>query len=220
MPPEREMFPVVYPIGEEPEDPSQPPNVPAAEAEEARLLAEIAAFHPTEPHSDLLARLHRPFSRIMATGNARLSDLLTRYFAARHRTRLERRRQAIADDAAHPGTTAVTLTLAAPMGDSYATIIRQSWSVPFNVILLGPEATAETLAAALGALEVSRARDGAVVTGSHVIDLRGMPWVPTLAARKAEMERLLQQLREAPVRRIDGVGSARGIEFRTQPISQ
>ena len=221
MPAEREMFPIVVPVGDEPVQSSEPPNVPAAEADEAGLLAEIAASMPTKSQSELLAWLHTPDRLIAGTSNARFSDLLSRYYAAHRRSGHERIRQAIADDVAHPGTTVVTVTLAPPMDDSFATIIRRRWAVPFNVILLGPDATADKLAAALTALERARVedRDGRP-DGHHTVELRGEPWAPRLAARKAEIERLLQELREAPLLSIEHVGAARAIDFRTWPMAQ
>ena len=210
------MFPLVFAVESE-TDTAEPPNVPAAEANEAAILAELGGNDPAA-RSRLLAMLHMPGTMMGATSSAKLSDQLSRYYAAHRRAIRERQRQASLDAANGRGVR-VILVLATPTKGSVASI-RPSYSVdPVDIVVLGPEATAGVLSEALVSIERVRARDGYRPNFTHEGELVGLGYPTRSAAREREMETLLQQLRAAPARTIEGIGTVPAIDLHTASLS-
>lgn len=88
-----------------------------------------------------------------------------------------------------------------------------------DLVILTPESTAETLSQALSMIERERARVGYEPNLELQVEISGVRSSPMQAAHRQAMEGLLEQLRNAPMRTIEGIGTVRAVDYRTHPRS-
>jgi len=196
-------------------DPDVDAAVDASVGAEAAALKRIEAIFPADDWPRLRAKLvNREPNRIAiikATGNPQLSELIARYYEARYRSGHERSRQRAVHAARARGAIIVVVALGEPSGGAVAEVHRRPANNPSEVIVLGPGARPEVLGAALETLELSRARFGddleqrLIVSNARTAD--------TDSSRLAHLTRLMEQLRSAQPRHIEGVGTMKAINL-------
>jgi len=209
--PERPMY-SVSPVPEAPVPPHTPPDVDGAVAAEAEALKQVKAYARAESWLPLLELLQRPNSMIGATSDGRLSELITKYYQAHYHLLSERQRQETFVDTSHLLPIRVVVALGEPKDRAIAEV--RPWSRRDNtspVIVVRPVATPEVLGAALEMLDELRARhteaDG--FSGS----LFDATSTKIDAAQRAQLVALLEQLQNAELRDIKGMGRIRAVDM-------
>src|SRR5262249_53159360 len=142
-----------------------PPDVAAARAAEAAALHDIEANFLSERKAQFLEALTGAqairdgksvtIRTVKTPTDPVMQARIDRYYDARkHRGDEERRAASI--DAAGSRSAYVTVVLGSPPNGTVAAVLRRSSKFPENVIVLGPNATGETLGAAFFVLNQSR----------------------------------------------------------------
>lgn len=197
-----------------PSDLPAAPNLDAARADEAAVLREIEQHLQPEDHDVIMSALR-------GTGAGRTAmfvegrtpewiDRYSRYYAAlTHRVAEESRSASIAA-ARRRGPAHVAIVVAASAAPT--TVLRRQSEFPANVIVLGADATINTLGAGLATLERSRESFGDDLVHDIVIEIdpaHSATLDPAVLARYSDVFRDLQS---APLRAIAGVGTVRAID--------
>ena len=141
---------------------------------------------------------------------AESKDRYARFSAARARRFDEERREASVQAAYKRGGVYVVAVLDdVPTGT--LAMVRRRVTLPPDIIVLGLASTAETFGGALAALDQSRKLEGDDLVNDITIDINDVRVTSLDVAYQAHLERLMAQLRDVPVREIDGVGKVRAI---------
>jgi hypothetical protein len=190
-----------------------PPDVAAAEADEAAALERVLSLLPAEMRSQVSTTLRRPGHIISGTANQQFSELIGHYYAARNRARLERRRAMSIAQARQRGRVQVVVIRGTPPDGSAGLVLRRRLADPQNVIILGQSATAEALGGALAALDISRSRHGDDLAADETIGFRDVQAKAVPPSEMARLQRLVARLSHAPARLVDGFGTVPAIEI-------
>jgi len=196
-----------------------PPDVAAARADEAAALKQIETNLGPESRGPVMAALtgenHDGYHYLVKGKTAEWNDRYTQYYAARTRRLAEERRDASVAAAYRRGGVTVVIALAEPPTGSQAAVLRRQDAGSANVIVLGPNATAETLGGAFAAFDKSRQWYGDDLTQDIMISVQDARAVSVDRDYMARLGQLMDRLRGAPARSIDGVGIVKAISIRS-----
>ena len=197
--------PAMYAVQLEPSLDTSPatrsPDVIAAKAAEAAALDRLANHLPADRRDQFLARLleHRPttISYITSTSDRDLSALISAYYRVRStRVREELRQKSVDAARSRPIGLRVTVVVAQPPAGAVALVLRRRLVDPFDVIVLGPDPTAEMLNAALVRFDQSRAYDGDDLLFGQTLVV-AQPLATNASPYRRQLDRWLDQLRHA-----------------------
>jgi hypothetical protein len=201
--------------------PLSPPDVAAARADEVAALRDIETNLPpgegkaiimdalTGKHDSRVLRSERQFA-IVTSENPIQQARYDRFYAARrHRAEEQRREASIA--AARNRIAVVVLVLGNPPNGTVAAVVRRRLEFPENVILLGPNATVETLGAAFAEFDRSRELTGDDFDHDQMIPVQTPSATDIDAKDRNQMDGLMAKLRKAPMQQVEGVGTVQAI---------
>ena len=221
--PSAQLTPAMYPVellsSRDTSPATQPPDVPTAKAGEAAALDRIASHVAPDYRDHLLAKLqeHRPdtISYIAATADPELSKLISAYYRVRAaRVREEWRQKSVDSARSRPIGLRVTITLGHPPAGAVALVLRRRLVDPFDVIVLGPDATAEILNAALMRFDESRAYDGDdLFFGQTLVVAEPRP--TNASPYRAQLDSWIAQLRQAAPIAVAEIGNVRAIQIHS-----
>jgi len=197
------------------------PDVAAARAEEAAALHDIDVnMPPGEGKVHLIEALtgkyNTPVVNNQGTASIITSDnpvwqaRFDRFYAARMHLGEELRREA-SIAAARNFSAAVVLVFGNPPNGTVAVVLRRRLEAPGNVIVLGPNATAEMLGAAFAAFDRSRELTGDDFDYDQVIPVQTASVTAIDAKERNQMDGLIAKLRQAPMQQAEGIGIVQGI---------
>src|SRR5262245_14834345 len=214
------------PMSPLPEDPSasrlplSAPDVAAARAEEAAALHDIDVNMPPGEGKDHLLDVltgklntHSGNSHtvhMVSSDNPAMQARFDRFYAARRHLGEELRREASVDAARNRGAV-VVLALGNPPNGAVAAVMRRRLAAPDNVIVLGPNATAATLAAAFAEFDRLRELTGDDFDDDHVIPVQAVGVTATDAKDRTQMDELLAKVRKATMQPVEDVGNVQAI---------
>jgi hypothetical protein len=188
---------------------------PLSPEEEAAIQA-ILARAPESQRAELERLLRDENTRVWKASPPELQSSLDLLARGRAKRFAERKRE-ISVAAARSAGAWVTVALVDPaqVAGGRAVVIRVPRQEVPNLVLVPRNATAEDIAAALGALQRSRTRFGDILDGSLRLTVVSARLSPA-AAKGAE---LLRQLRDAPERTIPEFGRVRAIDTSVGPAT-
>jgi len=200
--------------------PLSAPDVAAARAEEAAALHDIDVnMPPFEGKDRLLDALTGKLNtrsgnslriHMVSSKNPAIQARIDRFYAARRRVAEEQRREASVAAARNRGAV-VVLALGNPPNGAVAAVMRRRLAVPDNVIVLGPNATAETLAAAFAEFDRLRELTGDDFDYDQVIPVQAAGVTAVDAKDRTQMDELLAKVRKAAMQPVDDVGNVQAI---------
>ena len=155
---------------------------------------------------------------IASTSDPELSKLISAYYRARDARYREERRQRSVDSArSRLGGLRVTVAVGQIPAGAIALVLRRRLVDPFDVIVLGPNPSAETLNAALTRLDQSRAYDGDDLFFGQTIVV-AQPLATNASAYRGQLDRWLKQLRNTAPIAVAEVGNVPAIQIHTAAI--
>jgi hypothetical protein len=158
----------------------------------------------------LKGEIHDGYGREVRGKTAEWRDRFARFQAARAHRFDEERREASVKAAYKRGGVYVVAVLGDVPSGTLAIVLRRV-TLPPDIIVLGPASTPETFGGALAALDQSRKLEGDDLVNDITIDITDVRVTSVDVAYQAHLETLVAQLRDAPMREIDGVGKVRAI---------
>jgi hypothetical protein len=198
--------------------PLSAPDVAAARAEEAAALRDIETNLPSgETKAHIIESLtgkhvvnNQPTWSVVTSDNPVWQARFDRFYAARMHLGEEQRREA-SIAAARNWSAPVVLVLGNPPNGTVAVVMRRRLQAPENVIVLDPNATAETLTAAFAAFDRSRELTGDDYDDDQVIPVQTASVTAVDAKNRKKMNDLIAKLRKAPMQQAEGIGIVQGI---------
>jgi hypothetical protein len=209
------------------------PDVAAARAEQEAALRDIEAFFPPEAPAEAKKHLMDALTgkgTSVSSGkgitvsyfdspNPELNARFKRFYAAREKLgEEERREKSIAS--ARGMVVTVVVALGTPPNGTVAAVLRRISKTPTDVIVLGPNATGETLGAAFHVLDQSRENYGDAIENDHVIGIQEAKAAQVDPNYLKYMDNMVAKLRRAPTRPVDGVGNVQAIDMNSRPLKK